>query len=85
MSLVRSLITSLVDTQHVARIFAIIAVVETSSALVAGPAVAGLYELGLIWRGSGVEWLGLPFSDLAAVCGLGAVGVWCVSGLEMKD
>ncbi|QSZ36753.1 hypothetical protein DSL72_006636 [Monilinia vaccinii-corymbosi] len=80
-SLVRSLITSLVDEQHVARIFAMIAVVETSSALVAGPAVAGLYELGLMWRSEWTGWLGLPFVGLAVVCGVGGAGVWCVSGL----
>lgn len=81
-SLVRSLITGLVDQKYVARIFALIAVVETSSALVAGPAVAGLYELGLIWRGSWTGWLGLPFVGLAGVCVVGSVSVWCVRGLE---
>ncbi|ATZ53218.1 hypothetical protein BCIN_09g00960 [Botrytis cinerea B05.10] len=80
-SLVRSLITGLVDQQHVARIFAMIAVVETSSALLAGPAVAGLYELGLVWRGEWTGWLGLPFVGLAVVCGVGSVGVWGVKGL----
>ncbi|KAJ8067506.1 hypothetical protein OCU04_004849 [Sclerotinia nivalis] len=80
-SLVRSLITGLVQKKHVARIFALIAVVETSSALVAGPAVAGMYELGLVWRGSWEGWLGLPFVGLAGVCGVGSLGVWCVRGL----
>ncbi|KAF7906922.1 hypothetical protein EAE99_011989 [Botrytis elliptica] len=80
-SLVRSLITGLVDQKHVARIFAMIAVVETSSALLAGPAVAGLYELGLVWRGEWTGWLGLPFVGLAVVCGVGSVGVWGVKGL----
>ncbi|KAF5876927.1 putative mfs multidrug protein [Botrytis fragariae] len=80
-SLVRSLITGLVDQKHVARIFALIAVVETSSSLLAGPAVAGLYELGLIWRGEWTGWLGLPFVGLALVCGVGSVGVWGVKGL----
>jgi MFS-type transporter involved in bile tolerance (Atg22 family) len=74
-SLVRSLITSLVDAEHVARLYAIIAVVETSSALVAGPMVAGLYEMGLEWKGA---WLGLPFWGLAGVLMVGAVGAWCV-------
>ncbi|KAG4033905.1 hypothetical protein MFRU_004g04010 [Monilinia fructicola] len=83
-SLVRSLLTSLVDQKHVARIFAMIAVVETSSALVAGPAVAGLYELGLIWRREWTGWLGLPFVGLASVCCVGGMGVWCVRGLGSK-
>ncbi|KAM3075037.1 hypothetical protein ACMFMG_007504 [Clarireedia jacksonii] len=74
-SLSRSLITSLVDAEHVARLYAIIAVVETSSALVAGPMVAGLYGLGLEWKGA---WLGLPFWGLAGVLTVGAAGVWCV-------
>ncbi|TGO21052.1 hypothetical protein BPAE_0245g00020 [Botrytis paeoniae] len=80
-SLVRSLITGLVDQKHVARVFALIAVVETSSALLTGPAVAGLYELGLVWRGEWTGWLGLPFLGLAVVCGVGSVGVWGVKGL----
>ncbi|TEY29948.1 hypothetical protein BOTCAL_0904g00020 [Botryotinia calthae] len=80
-SLVRSLITGLVDQKHVARIFAMIAVVETSSALLAGPAVAGLYELGLVWMGDWTGWLGLPFVGMAVVCVVGSVGVWGVKGL----
>ncbi|KAI9647841.1 hypothetical protein NHQ30_004229 [Ciborinia camelliae] len=83
-SLVRSLITGLVDQKHVARIFALIAVVETSSALVAGPVVAGLFELGLRWRSDWVGWLGLPFVGLAVVCVVGSVGVWSVRGLGSK-
>lgn len=62
-----------------------IAVVETSSALLAGPAVAGLYELGLIWRSKWIGWLGLPFVGLAVVCGVGSAGVWCVRGLGSKS
>ncbi|ESZ96471.1 hypothetical protein SBOR_3093 [Sclerotinia borealis F-4128] len=84
-SLIRSLITSLVDQQHVARLFALIAVVETSSALVAGPAVAALYEVGLMWRGEWIGWLGLPFVGLAVVCALGSVGVWCVGELGVTN
>lgn len=61
-----------------------IAVVETSSALLAGPAVAGLYELGLIWRSEWTGWLGLPFVGLAVVCGVGSAGVWCVRGLGVR-
>ncbi|PQE05738.1 Major facilitator superfamily domain general substrate transporter protein [Rutstroemia sp. NJR-2017a BVV2] len=84
-SLVRSLITSLVDAEHVARLYAIIAVVETSSALLAGPMVAGLYEMGLEWKGA---WLGLPFWGLAGVLTIGAGGTWCVrvgGGEERSD
>jgi hypothetical protein len=74
-----------VDAEHVARLYAIIAVMETSSALLAGPMVAGLYEMGLEWKGA---WLGLPFWGLAGVLTVGALGTWCVrvgGGEERSD
>jgi hypothetical protein len=78
-SLVRSLIATLVDKEHVARLYAIVAVVETSSALAASPALAGLYALGLKWKG---HWIGLPFFGVAIICFLGGLGVWCFGFLK---
>lgn len=49
-ALCRSLITALVDEQHVARLYSIIAVVETIGSLIMAPMLAGLYAWGLrLW------------------------------------
>jgi MFS family permease len=72
-ALTRSLITTLVDKQHVGRLYAAISIVETVGALLAGPMLNGLYTVGLK-KGGG--WIGLPFYGLAVICGIGSVGVW---------
>ncbi len=46
-SLTRSIITTLVDQQHIGRLYAAIAVVETIGALAAGPILQTLYTWGL--------------------------------------
>lgn len=72
-SLIRSLITTLVDQQHKGQLYAAVAVVETVGKLVAGPAFAQLYIVGLRWKGA---WVGLPFFGLSVICGLAGVGAW---------
>jgi MFS family permease len=78
-SLVRALITTLVDKEHVGRLYAAIAVVETTTALLAGPTVAGLYSLALKLKG---PWIGLPFFGIAAICFIGGLAVWCFGFLK---
>jgi len=73
-SLVRSLITTLVDREHVARLYAVITMIEIVSAMIASPSIAGLYALGLKWKGG---WIGLPFYFLALICFGAGMGVWC--------
>ena len=63
----------MVDQQHVGRLYAAIAVVETVGNLAAGPALAGLYALGLKWKGG---WVGLPYFCLAVISLVGALGMW---------
>lgn len=72
-SLTRSLITTLVDQQHVGRLYAAISIVETTGMLVAGPIMAGLYALGLKWGG---VWQGMPFLCLAVIAVVAGVAVW---------
>jgi hypothetical protein len=78
-SLIRSLITTLVDKEHVARLYSAIAIVEVISALVASPTLATLYEVGLRWKGA---WIGLPFYGLAVICLCGGAGVWVFGFLK---
>lgn len=73
-ALTRSLITTLVDKEHVARLYAAIAIVEILSSLAAAPSIAGLYAAGLKLKG---PWLALPFYVLAFVCFVSGIGVWC--------
>jgi hypothetical protein len=52
--------------------------------LAAGPALAGLYALGLKWKGG---WVGLPYFCLAVISFVGALGVWsfeCAGGREKR-
>lgn len=81
LSLVRSLITNLVDEQHIGRLYAIISIVETIGTLVAGPTLAGFYNLGLRWQGS---WIGLPFFLLSIVSFLAGVDVWVFGRVTRK-
>jgi len=71
--LTRSLITSLVDQEHVGRLYAAIGVVEIFGSLTASPILLALYTLGLRLKG---PWVGLPFFALALICFIGAIGIW---------
>jgi hypothetical protein len=72
-ALTRSLITSLVDKEHVGSLYAAVAVVETTAALPAGPLLAALYAAGLRLKGA---WIGLPFYGLAVIALIGTVAVF---------
>ncbi|KAJ8066985.1 hypothetical protein OCU04_004364 [Sclerotinia nivalis] len=72
-SITRSLITTLVDQQHKGQLYAAVAVVETTGRLIAGPAFAQLYIVGLRLKGA---WVGLPFFGLGVICGLSGIAVW---------
>ncbi|KAF4637074.1 hypothetical protein G7Y89_g1021 [Cudoniella acicularis] len=72
-SLTRSLVTTLVDKEHIGRLYSMIAIIETLGALIAGPTVNGLYSLGISKGGS---WIGLPYFCLAIICSLAAVALW---------
>ncbi|KAF7933703.1 uncharacterized protein EAE98_003412 [Botrytis deweyae] len=72
-SMMRSLITTLVDRQHKGQLYAAVAVVETTGRLIAGPGFAQLYIEGLRLKGI---WVGLPFFGMSFICGLAVVAVW---------
>jgi len=80
-ALTRSLVTSLVDQEHVGRLYAAIGLVETCGALAAGPTLAALYTLGLKLQG---PWVGLPFFALSMICFVGATGIWSFGCLTRK-
>jgi hypothetical protein len=79
-ALCRSLITTLVDQQHVARLYAVIAVVETIGSLIMAPMLAGLYAWGLRLSGHGKNqgYLGLPFLGLVVLNTVAGGGVMWV-------
>ncbi len=80
-ALTRSLVTSLVDQEHVGRLYAAIGLVETVGNLSAGPTLAALYTWGLQLQG---PWVGLPFFALAVICSVGAIGIWSFGCLTRK-
>ena len=79
-SLTRSLITTFLDREHVARLYSTIAIVEVTTSLAAGPSLAALYAAGLKFKG---PWHALPFFILALLWLLGGLAVWCF-GLLLK-
>lgn len=81
-ALTRALITTLVDKEHIARLYAAIAVVEVTSALAAGPALAALWAVGLKYKG---PWIGLPYYAIAIICFIAGLGVWCFGFLTRKQ
>jgi hypothetical protein len=81
-SLARSLITTFVDKEHVARLYAAVAVVESCAALAAGPTLPALYSLGLKLKG---PWVGLPFFCLAVISFVSGLGVWCFGLLQQRQ
>lgn len=84
-ALSRSLVTSLVDQEHVGRLYAAIGLVETCGGLAAGPTLAALYTLGLKLQG---PWVGLPFFALSMICFVGAIGIWsfgCLTRKHLRD
>lgn len=81
-ALCRSLITPLVDAEHMGRLYAIISVVDTIGAFAAQPVLAGLLTLGIKWGGG---WLGLPYAGMGVLCLLTGVAVFCVRMPEAKN
>ncbi|KAF2093221.1 MFS general substrate transporter, partial [Rhizodiscina lignyota] len=67
---VRSLAISMVEPHAVARLYALMSVMDTVGMMVGSPSLAGLFEAGVNWGGL---WTGLPFlmcAILAAVVGI---------------
>lgn len=56
--LIRSLVTSLVEQHHVARLYTVLGIVNTLGLMIRGPLLAGMFQEGLQLGGF---WIGLPF------------------------
>ncbi|MCJ1355488.1 MAG: hypothetical protein MMC33_005480 [Icmadophila ericetorum] len=85
LGLVRSLITSFVETHHVARLYSIVSIVQTTGVIVAGPMLAGLFKLGFAFGG---EWAGLPFLVGGGMHFVVVITLWLVrlpKKTEMED
>lgn len=79
-NLLRSVITTMVNPQYVARLYSLISMVDTLGAIAVGPALPWLFKIGLNSKedtGSDT-WLGLPFLGTSALCGVVAIIVFCV-------
>ncbi|KAB5551178.1 putative MFS transporter [Coniochaeta sp. 2T2.1] len=57
--LVRSLLASVVENDHIGMLYTVIGICETVGILVAGPLLAASFRTGMDWGGD--IWLGLPY------------------------
>ena len=57
-SLVRSMLTNMVEPNEVGRLFTAASIVSTVGSLIAAPTITGLFNAGLGWGG---VWIGLPY------------------------
>lgn len=79
--IIRSLVTYLVESHHesrtsdIARLYALISVLEGIGSLVAGPGMAWAFRWGI---GLGEGWLGLPYGFAALLFVLALVTVFSV-------
>jgi len=88
--LVRSTLTTLIDQQHIARLYSLITIVDTLGGIAAGPVLPWLFSIGLKLRGKegggGEEtWLALPYFGSAAVCIVTAIMTFLVTLPKPRD
>ncbi|KAI0409397.1 major facilitator superfamily domain-containing protein [Xylaria palmicola] len=69
-SLAKSLMSVYVDPAHRSRLFSLVGMVEVLGSAFSQPMLAGLFALGLRWRG---PWIGLPYLGLAALVAFSGV------------
>jgi len=74
-SLAKGLIASYVDPEHMARLFALTGMVETSGAIFGGPSVAWAFDRGVKMGG---RWMGLPFFYIAVLSAIALVALFFV-------
>jgi len=80
-SLMRSLVTSIFERQHIARLYSAIAVFETLGSMFSGPTLAGLFQWGIHLGGM---WQGMPFFTAGLMALLTAVLAWTVPVLPSQ-
>lgn len=71
-SLTRSLATSLVNPKKTGQLYAMVSVLDASSALSAGPMISWLFLQGIALGG---DWLCLPYLGVAFICFVVTVAV----------
>jgi hypothetical protein len=83
----RSLITTLVDQQHVARLYTVISVIDTLGSSITAPGLAWLYSWGmrLSREGTANSYLGLPFWGAMLFTAIAGGGVMWVKISERKE
>lgn len=80
-STLRALAAALVDVDDKGRVFSVLAMAETFSAMMAYPVSATLFNIG-IEKGGG-PWLGLPYTVMSAAAAVGCV-VMCIVRFERR-
>lgn len=82
----RSLISTLVDQEHIARLYAVLSVIEIIGASINGPALAWLYSWGLKLSRKGERngYLGLPFWGAMVLTAIAGGGIMWVKSPERK-
>jgi hypothetical protein len=83
----RSLISSLVNQEHIARLYTVISIIETVGTSVAGPGLAWLYSWGLKLSRKDEQngYLGLPFWGAMVLTAVAGGGIMWVKAPERKD
>jgi len=77
----RALASALVESADTGRVFAVLAVVETLSAMIAFPLSAALFNLGLA-KGGGI-WLGLPYDMISIGAAISCL-IMCLLRFERR-
>lgn len=77
----RSLITSLVEPHHIARLYNAISVLDTLGLMTGGPIMAACFRWGMR---AGGGWIGLPFWFCGLLVALAGVALWALSFPEAE-
>jgi hypothetical protein len=83
----RWLIATLVDQEHIARLYAVLSVIDTVGASITGPVLAWLYSWGLKLSRKGQRngYLGLPFWGAIVLTAIAGGGIMWIKAPERKD
>jgi hypothetical protein len=83
----RSLISTLVNQEHISRLYAVLSIIEIIGASINGPALAWLYSLGLKLSRKGERngYLGLPFWGAMVLTAISGGGIMWVKAPEQKN
>ena len=79
--LIRSFLTSLLPSHHIARVYSVISVVDTLGAMIGSPLLAGLFKRGLALGGG---WVGLCYYFIGFLSVL-VLSLLCTVGLRKGE